>query len=622
MKRALSYLNLDRFSAPVRRVLALDGGSRRLKYLLMESSFGRLRILAEEMLDLQVEGLVGPEELKTHLGTVIQRWNSPPLALVLPEHLSMSQVIDLPLAPESEVDKLIADETIKLSGVAESRIIYDFVRRESPVENRQQFWVTVCQEADIRERILRLGLEQEALCDVTTTANALIAAFRASLPLCSRAILVHLGAQTTVVVVLLAGQGAFSTSFQMGGDFFTRALARLQNCSQETAEALKCEKDLLNDPEPVGALVEAIEGWASELKRQLNEWFQTNLTLAAEVRSFELIASGGGFNQPGLLEYLKREVDLDLQPWPISKEPDAVMPSRGFEIAFGAALQALGHHPQAVSLVPEDYRLAWRKRAFRQRLELASFAVLALCIVALAFGTWHKVSLLRTKQVLLAKVLAAQDAVEANDALTSDLVGDYEHLRPILADQQNTMDTLRTLNLVLQSRSKGNFWYVLLSDQQSYFSRPPALLSTNRPARTNLVGSAVETLRPPPIALRTSPAALTNVALAKPGLIAELVVPGEADASRQLLSEIVSGLKQQPMFSKVDLLSDDLRRNLSDPKVAVPDRQYVLSLDFAETEFQQPVQWKKPVVSPRVSRRPKPALPNAEAGELGPQLVP
>ena len=93
------------------------------------------------------------------------------------------------------------------------------------------------QEGDIRERILRLGVEQEDLCEVTTTANALITAYRTTCPLSSRAVLVHLGAQTTVVVILLAGQGAFATSFQMGGDFFTRSLARLRDCSEERAES-------------------------------------------------------------------------------------------------------------------------------------------------------------------------------------------------------------------------------------------------------------------------------------------------------------------------------------------------------------------------------------------------
>src|ERR1039458_6062884 len=87
-----------------------DAGSRCIKLLLAESDFGRLHILKEELIDLQAEGLVSADEIKAHLQASLEQWGRPPLALILPQHLSISQVIDLPLAPESEVEKLIEDE--------------------------------------------------------------------------------------------------------------------------------------------------------------------------------------------------------------------------------------------------------------------------------------------------------------------------------------------------------------------------------------------------------------------------------------------------------------------------------------------------------------------------------
>jgi hypothetical protein len=126
---------------PLRRVLALDAGSRCLKLLLAESDFGRLQIRKEELVDLHAEGLVSAEEIKSHLQTLFHEWGRPPLALVLPQHLSISQVIDLPLAPESEVRKLIEGETVKLSGVSETRIVYDFVRTEAPTSSSGSRWL-------------------------------------------------------------------------------------------------------------------------------------------------------------------------------------------------------------------------------------------------------------------------------------------------------------------------------------------------------------------------------------------------------------------------------------------------------------------------------------------------
>jgi hypothetical protein len=609
---------LGRMQPPVRRALALDAGSRCIKLLLAESDFGRLRILKEEMLDLQAEGLVSADEIKSHLLTRLEDWGNPPLALILPQHLTISQVVDLPLAPDSEVEKLIADETIKLSGVSESRIVYDFVRTETPAKNRQQFWVTLSQEGDIRERILRLGMEQEDICELTTTANALIAAYRATCPLASRAILVHLGAQTTVVVILLAGQGAFATSFQMGGDFFTRALARIRACPEETAESLKRTENVLTGPKALPEFAEVASGWIAELRRQLSEWFEHNPALAPEASAFELVASGGGFDQPGLLEFLKTEAGLNLQPWPKSSQPDAVSPSKGFEIAFGAALQALGYSAQPVSLLPDDYRITWQRRLGRQRLELASAALVILCILLMALGTWRQASLIARKQALLTKVQAGLDAVQENQVLTSELATEYESLRPIFLGQQNTLDTLKTLALLQQSRSNRNFWYVLVADQQSYFNPPLSFISTNRPSKTNLLATILE--RPRSVFPESQGfSALTNGSPAKPGLIAELCISGEAETARSTLSQLVNDLKKQKLFSKVDSLSDDLRRNLADPKVVVPDGDFVLALDFAEAEFQQPFPFKRPtgkgpLLAPRHSAHP--GTPLQEAGEL------
>jgi hypothetical protein len=45
-------------------------------------------------------------------------------------------------------------------------------------------------------------------------------------------------------------------------------------------------------------------------------------------------------------------------------------------------------------------------------------------------------------------------------------------------------------------------------------------------------------------------------------------------------------LKKTPVFERVDLLPEDLRRNLADPKVIVPERHFALVLDFSTTQFQ------------------------------------
>lgn len=603
-----------RLVSPIRRVAALDPGSRRVKLLLAEMQFGKLRIAKSEAIDLQSEGLVSADETRAHIQSVLQAWGHPPVALVLPPHVSISQLIDLPESRENEVEKLIEEETLKLSGVSERKIIYDFVRADTALPGRLQFWVTFCQESDIRERIQRLDLEHEDLCEVTTTANSLIAASLVLAPASPRRILVHLGAQTTVVIVLLDGRGVLAASFQMGGDFFTRALMRQRACPEEEAESLKQKADLLNGPDAMEAFCGVVDGWAAELKRQLNDWFADHPAMLPQAASFDLLASGAGFNQPGLLRYLRVSAGLKLQSWPCDGAAKTAPPAKGFEVVFGAAVQALGHSPQPVSLLTDDYRAAWRKRQTRERIELASLTLAFVCMVLLALGTWHTLALTSRKEALLRKVQSARQSVHTHATMEKELASEYENLRPLFAAQQNTLDTLRTLSLLGSSRGNRSFWYVLVADQHSYFGLPQALASsassTNNAAKTN-ADNTIERIY-------ASLGAATDLPLAKAGCIAELCVPEPPEPARALVGTLVNQLSRQPVFSRVDLLSDDLKRKVADPKVVLPNGRFVLFLDFARTEFQHPMRLQA-LSDPAPPFKPNPVLKGLPPDELDPE---
>ena len=566
-------LKPSRLEPPLRRVLAIDAGSRCLRLLLLESRFARLRVVQQDKIDLREEGLVSPEEVKAQIQTLLENWGRPSIALALPQHVAVSQIVEVPPAPESEARKLIEEETIKLGGVSESAIVYDFVRVPALDAERDRYWVTFCQEGEIQTRITQLGLDHEDFREVTTAANALLTAWRAKHPRGSQVVLVHAGAQSTTVVVTLNGTGVFATSFPMGGDFFTLAIARLRNCPTEVAETSKRSCQLLDGPERLAGFAEVVDGWVAELKRQLGEWREHAGRGSVKISNLEFVVSGGVFDQPGLLDYLKAKAGLKLERWPADSTPDALQPAMGFEIALGTALQALGRGEQLVSLLPLERRTAWQKRLNRQRLEFANAILLALLFFALAFGVWQERSMIRQKTVLLSKVQAGLESVQSNEALTLELLTEYEGLRPVFEHQQNTLDTLQSLALLQRGPTNRTYWYVLLADQHSYFSQPPTSAPTNKPVVPS------EFARYP---------SGTNVSPARPGLIAEVVVPEETDSARRTLSIVVSELKKAPVFARVDLLSEDLRRSLADPKVILPDRHFALALDFAATEFQRP----------------------------------
>ncbi len=595
---------------PIRRVLAIDAGSRRLKLLLAESDFGRLRILRQELIDLQAEGLVAADELKAQIQTTLDECARPPLGLAMPQHLSTAVALDLPMVADSEIGQHIQQEAVKLTGVSESRIVFDFFRTETR-GNRQRFWVTLCREDDIRGRVQQLGVEHDDLCEVTTTANALLAAYRAAAPGSTRAILVDLGAATTVVVVALGGQGAFAASIQMAGDFFTRSLVRLLGVPEERAEALKRSRNLFEGPDAVPEFLPIVDGWVTELKSELQDWLGENREVARELTQFDVVVSGGGFEQLGLREYLELRSGLKVHPWPVAGQPEQPGPNRGFEVAYGTALQALGQNPQRVSLLPEVHRSAWNKRLWRQRLEAASAIVLTICLLLLCLGTWRQLSLIAHKDALLKKVQAGQEAVDQANRDGGELVSAYEALRPVFAHRQNTIDTLQMLSLLQQARSNHAFWFVLIADQQSYFTQNPTFTFTNAPGATNAPVFATERRR---TGLGESgDRAETNASPARAGYIAEVCIPGEPDAARATLSQMVSQLKQKKLFSKADLLSEDLRQKAADPKVILPERHFALALEFSQSDFQQPARLKRSAGGAPVRAGPRRA---GSGGEL------
>ena len=91
------------------------------------------------------------------------------------------------------------------------------------------------------------------------------------------------------------------------------------------------------------------------------------------------------------------------------------------------------------------------------------------------------------------------------------------------------------------------------------------------------------------------------------------------------MSQLVNDLKEKQLFAKVDLLSPDLRRDLADPKVTFPGEHRVLALDFAATEFRNPVPPRKPL-GPASTRTPRhasrSAWPAGDTEETSPEIAP
>ncbi len=555
---------------PTRRLLVIDPGSRCIKVLLVAKLMGDVRVLRHRSIDLAEGGALPPGDLSRLLDGVLQEFGPMPAAISLPQQLSISQVIDLPRAGPEQVKSMIEEETVKLSGLSESSIVYDYGKLKPFGKYQNPFWVTVAKEEDILGEVGRLAGVGERLCEIITPANALIATYQAAQPRPENALLVELGASGTVVTIVAQGQGVYAINYPVGGSAFTEVIAQQKNCSLEAARSLKYSHNLFIGGQMIPGLLAAVDSWRSELEKILQDWLRENPELDLSVVSFRIILGGGGARQPGLMEYLNVRSDLRFTGWPsLSGELGELTLDR-YAVAYGVALKRLGASPPAASLFPADLREARKRRHAQELLQSVNWALLLLVALVLLFGTAQKFNLDRKKSALLKQHREVLQEAREVGSLSRQWEEAYERLRPVLKAQKRTVDTLATLSLLQNVRGDKKLWYVLFADQESYFAGQAVPLSQTNAA---IPAPPTSTNRPP----------------AKYGFIAELCLSEDGEAMRQTLSKVVSELKQNPAFSGVDTLPADQRKNFVGTNVVIPGHHFSLSIEMAGNPFQNPL---------------------------------
>jgi Tfp pilus assembly PilM family ATPase len=594
------------------RAVVIDPGSRRLKLLVVESLLGRMRLLHRQTIDWQEEGLLTPDEVHHHFESILPEVGPHGVVMVLPQHRAMAQALDLPQTTTAEVSKLVEAEAVKMSGLSESGMLYDFVRLKPFGKYQSPVWVTLCQAREVWDHVSRFGRApgdevdvsaDTQISEITTTAQALVAASRVLQPRPSEAVLVDLGANNTVVAVMVKGQSVFATSFPVGSNHFTEAIARLKGCPIEEAEAWKRAHNLFAGDHALPGFGKVVEEWFGELRRSVVEWSEDNPELELSLSAIPAFLCGGGACQEGLLDFLDGLGPMSFSTWPALAEDQADWPMEPYWVAYGAAMQALGKAPRAVSLLPEEMRAGRFKQLVWQRLQAANVLLLVLLFLALVFGTWKQAGLLMAKTRLEGQTREALHTAQNIDLMSRRLRAEFEKHRPVLQRQRQTLETLQALAAVQQVRSNRAFWYVLFADPASYFG------GTAMPAGAT---------NPPSPALSLFP---TNSAPAQREFVAELCIPEEGEEMRRILNLVVSDLKRNPLFAKVDTLPAERKRNLVDPKVLITNRVFAVAMEFGSKEPAPPEAPEKPAL-PAPGRETKRTSPPLRLKAERPTAVP
>jgi hypothetical protein len=542
----------------------VDAGSQTAKVILVEEMFGRCRVLQQRSLEPAGEGEDSRDDCLLRVRSLVAEVGDCPIALALPHYRALSQVLDLPAAGQDDVEAAIEEESQKLSGLGESRIVHDFSRLVPFGKLHNPFWVTFCQEGEVQNQIGRCGLAELDLCEVTTTANGLVAAYQAGQPGTGPAALVDIGAMGTLVTILLEGQPVYAASFAMGTELWAEVLSHAEPCPLPTARERLSAAGFT--PDANEALRSVLHRWHGELARLLGEWTRENSDLGLKSSDMECVLAGGGAELPGLPEALADLPGLRFTPWPEAGTEGHVSPR--FAVAYGTALHALGRAAHPASLLPEEVRHYWRRSHLLQLLQSLLLLALVFLTLVLGLGTWQKLGLEKEKNQWHEQGFTALSTARSLATLDRENREGYQRIRPVLQRQRETLDTLDTLALLQQSRSNRAYWHVLFAGRRDYFFAEP-WPSTNAPPVTN---------REPDSVYLPS----------EPGYVVELCVPESGEAGRRILSQLVNDLRASERYQNVDSLPEDRRRNLADPQVLLPEGHFALQLETMTNPFAAP----------------------------------
>ena len=516
--------------------------------------------------------------MKNEVASIIESLGHYPVAISLSQHLTLSQVIDLPPASQTDIQRMIQGEAHRIAGLSQTKIIWDYAPLKPYGKHTHSFWVTLCQEQEVFKAIDRLGIEKEEVCGITSTGNALITAYLKKYPETVSTVLVELGMRSTTIAILYEGQGIYTTSIALGLELFAESLSSSIGCSTQEAIDIICKKNLFYGNDKSDLYCSLIDGWLQELYRIVGEWLTDNFESRLNLQSLQFVLCGNACNE-FLIDYLnKKPTSPHFSQWYYEDDEERTYPPGFFAVAKGVSLQALGGTAQSASLLPDELKSSWQKLKIAQVIQSVCILLVFLFLILLGVGTWQTAFAARQKSILRSQIEYGLKLAEQLENTKSVILQNYEKLRTVLYKKQVTMDTIQTLELITLSRSNKPMWFVLFADEQTYFNAPP-LSGTNEPPQPDgvvIMGPLLPTLE----------YSATNKVVVRPGYVVEVCIPEEGDTMRKTLSQLVSDLKRDPRFRNVDTIPFEQRRLMADQKTVLPDKHFAIFMELATNEFQ------------------------------------
>lgn len=393
-----------------RFVIGIDVGTSSVKVVQMADVDGKMTVIKSALVD--IGGVPGSQEealasLKTAL-IGIETKGAKVVAIVNCPQTCARKIV-APHMPKKELSQAVKWEAKNaiLFSIDEALIDFEILGEVSEKNIRKYVVAVAAAPKDTVDRLVALfskvGIEISALIPISLSLqNWLVYSKRKEDILA----IVEMGASVTELNIYREGQLAFSRKLPVAGVDITKAMTSTLMSSQGKVELSVGEAEKIKKEQgiPTGEETELVDG--KILPSQILSLVRPCVEqLAGEIeRSFDffreeshggkvdkIILFGGGANLKGLVESLKRELEIDIEIGDSLKDipvlPKAVTDKEGAGLRFDLAIGAILNKGDKINLLPIE--LKEKTKRFVENMSLKGIAVGAVVSLLLFYTGMH-----------------------------------------------------------------------------------------------------------------------------------------------------------------------------------------------------------------------------------------
>lgn len=280
----------------------------------------------------------------------------------VPSFSSLITAIEIPKTAEKDIDEIIQNEAPKYIPVQLADVVYGWQlidegsdndgeekEEESTISGVKRdgkihiLLVAIMRDisAQYQSVFARAGLKIESLeIDAFSLTRALIGNNK------KPHLILDIGHKVCNIVAVANGNVLLNRTIDIAGDRITKTIARSLNVDTQRAEQLKHKEGMKSGEaqggtEMIGQVMSAVVGEIKKTNQAIKKTYKG-------IEISEIVLTGGGAKLKGIVEYLKKELELETRignPFSVINYPESIQPvidKHGSElvIAVGLALNA------------------------------------------------------------------------------------------------------------------------------------------------------------------------------------------------------------------------------------------------------------------------------------------